>query len=188
MNFFTELKHRTEYNKIRESYNIYMSSTRNPSLDKSSRSYLKICEDLKTALEKCDPILAKDPNNYQVKIIKARILKEYDLTDESLELLLEVISRHPESLPEPYGWLADIYYEKGEVEKSIEFAKMMLAHPDKHWSTMAAVDLLIHIYSEQDRIEEAKKYLQMVVSGPFKKQASAGYRKICQKRLSQIGE
>lgn len=71
------------------------------------------------ALDRADRYIAANPQDPQMRFIKANLLSALGRTDEALAVLTALTSDYPE-LPEPWNNLAVLYAARGQLDKADE--------------------------------------------------------------------
>lgn len=69
------------------------------------------------AFERADRYIAANPQDPQMRFIKANLLSALGRTDEALAMLTTLTSDYPE-LPEPWNNLAVLYAARGQLDKA----------------------------------------------------------------------
>ncbi len=81
------------------------------------------------ALDRLEPVLAKNPDDFESTLLKGVLLTELGRSAEAKSVFLDLTQRQP-GRPEPYNNLAGLYGADGDYEQAIEVLKLALrTHP-----------------------------------------------------------
>ena len=95
---------------------------RGPSVSEWMESAFKawVNQDLDLALSELEKVLDVEPNNYTALLSVGRLMAEQGKLDEARQRFEVLMTNYP-AHPEPYLYLGQIYEEKGEPERALDY-------------------------------------------------------------------
>jgi len=130
-----------------------------------SLTYLKKYKD---ALKEVDLAMEKEPNNQEYMNQKGLIYQDQGLEDKALDYFDEA-TRLPNTLGEPYFWVAYIYHGKQDLEKALKYyyiaAEKIPKENPYYVNTLLCIGQLEYTYT-QNYSKSALAYAEAVAMRP----------------------
>jgi tetratricopeptide (TPR) repeat protein len=178
MKFFDKMKLKS---KLKEADILYCEGSINmESEDESEVSIANI--QLEESLSICEEILLNDQLNIEAKIIKSNIFIEQNKYTEAKDLINFVLSREPKNI-DALCSIAQIHIFNDEFDKATEYLKQGMQIDN---SSFEVVEKLISMNLYLGNHDEAIKYIDMIISGPARKNASKLYINLIKEKKLEL--